>query len=898
MRKSIYILLLLLLSIGIKGQGLVGYEYWFDSDYQNKVSVTDSQKEIQLSPDASLLQKGIHYFNFRVQDSRGKWSSILTRYFYRTSSDNIADNALVSYEYWMDGNYAERKVTANTGGIINVDIDASKLPHGIHYFNFRAKDKMGNYSALITQYFYRMSSDNIADNALVSYEYWLDSNYSEKEEVPNADGIISLDVDASKLRKGMHYFNFRAKDKMGNYSSLVTQYFMKPLVGVSDNKICQYRYWFNDNGETLQKVDITPVNPLELSNALIEVPNLIPAEIPDDIQMATGSSATKKAFLLPLKMQIKLQFKDLADQWSVVQTDSFEHNSQVELEIRALTVNKAQTLKKPASKELVGFSIDVTKEDSLYWQADQPCMLDFFSPSGEKLCRFSTSESLKGKKIETKQKGIYYVLLHSTIHDETYNKDKLTIIGIGNNVSDTIEVNPAGTLPELVSDPEVIVNLTLTGYLNGTDIRFIRSLPRLAKLDISGAHIVEGGDTYYENYRTADEVTGDYMFSDLPKLTRLVLSNTTITLGKKALYGCTGLTELSIPHSITTFGEKAIGGTQGNLLLIHWNTPAAIASATFDTPEEMGNCLIYALQKTECTYEGNVIINGLADKIRLTDAKGFRCPTAFKAKDISYTRTFSMTSGNKEAAAGWESIVLPFDVQTFSHAEKGELAPFNSGKERTHPFWLAELSTEEGFRHVTELKANIPYIISMPNSDAYEEEFNICGNVTFHAENDNGVEVRSTYSSAIVRSEGPQFTLVPAYETVWQHDSVYVINRTISNGNLPGGAFVRNLRNANPFEAYAVSKDSPNQAPAYYSIGTNGSLTGLESLLRRTEESLKVYSIGRTLYIETNRAITLPIYDREGRTVRIIKAPEGRTEITDLLDGIYFSGGRKVMIGR
>ena len=59
-----------------------------------------------------------------------------------------------------------------------------------------------------------------------------------------------------------------------------------------------------------------------------------------------------------------------------------------------------------------------------------------------------------------------------------------------------------------------------------------------------------------------------------------------------------------------------------------------------------------------------------------------------------------------------------------------------------------------------------------------------------------------------------------------------------------------------------------------------------------------MYSIGRTLYIETNRAITLPIYDREGRTVRIIKASEGRTEITDLLDGIYFSGGRKVMIGR
>ena len=144
MKKITYILLLLLLSVSIKGQELAGYEYWFNSDYQNKVSITNSQKEIKLSLDVSYFRQGMHYFNFRVQDSLGKWSPILTQYFYRISCDNIADNTLASYEYWLDSNYAEKKEVPNTDGIANVDIDASKLPHGIHYFNFRAKDKMGN----------------------------------------------------------------------------------------------------------------------------------------------------------------------------------------------------------------------------------------------------------------------------------------------------------------------------------------------------------------------------------------------------------------------------------------------------------------------------------------------------------------------------------------------------------------------------------------------------------------------------------------------------------------------------------------------------------------------------------------------------------------------------------
>ena len=46
-------------------------------------------------------------------------------------------------------------------------------------------------------------------------------------------------------------------------------------------------------------------------------------------------------------------------------------------------------------------------------------------------------------------------------------------------------------------DQESVKNLTVTGYLNGTDIKFIRELlgdRQLTHLDLSDANIVAGGD--------------------------------------------------------------------------------------------------------------------------------------------------------------------------------------------------------------------------------------------------------------------------------------------------------------------------------------------------------------------------------------------------------------------
>lgn len=59
-------------------------------------------------------------------------------------------------------------------------------------------------------------------------------------------------------------------------------------------------------------------------------------------------------------------------------------------------------------------------------------------------------------------------------------------------------------------DQESVKNLTVTGYLNGTDIKFIRELisnRALTHLDLTKANIVAGGENYYDTYKVKNDNT-------------------------------------------------------------------------------------------------------------------------------------------------------------------------------------------------------------------------------------------------------------------------------------------------------------------------------------------------------------------------------------------------------
>lgn len=123
--------------------------------------------------------------------------------------------------------------------------------------------------------------------------------------------------------------------------------------------------------------------------------------------------------------------------------------------------------------------------------------------------------------------------------------------------ADTIHVETAGSLSTLMETAGRTVKLT--GFVNGTDIKFLReriSAGRLSTLDLSDVRIVSGGSAYNESYTTQNDVIGDYMFADLSKLTSVTLPTTITDIGRYA-FSKTGISKAEIPDAVTHLGGAA-----------------------------------------------------------------------------------------------------------------------------------------------------------------------------------------------------------------------------------------------------------------------------------------------------------------------------------------------------
>ncbi|MBR4129517.1 MAG: leucine-rich repeat protein [Bacteroidaceae bacterium] len=123
--------------------------------------------------------------------------------------------------------------------------------------------------------------------------------------------------------------------------------------------------------------------------------------------------------------------------------------------------------------------------------------------------------------------------------------------------ADTIHVATAGTLSSLAETTAKQVRLT--GFINGTDVKFLRekiTAGKITKLDLEEVRIVAGGDAYYESYKTANDVLGDYMFANCSKLTGITLPTSINDIGRYA-FSKTGITKVEIPDGVTHLGHAS-----------------------------------------------------------------------------------------------------------------------------------------------------------------------------------------------------------------------------------------------------------------------------------------------------------------------------------------------------
>ena len=161
----------------------------------------------------------------------------------------------------------------------------------------------------------------------------------------------------------------------------------------------------------------------------------------------------------------------------------------------------------------------------------------------------------------------------------------------------TVKLDKAGTLPDKIGSTKKkqITNLKIIGEINGTDWCFIREMAgcdyncektggKLSMLDLSDAKIVKGGLPYIKymgGVYTSNDKLGYAAFSGCSGLTSLTIPSSVTSIGESAFSGCSGLTSLTIPSSVTSIGESAFSGCSGLTSLTIPSSVTSIGESAF-----------------------------------------------------------------------------------------------------------------------------------------------------------------------------------------------------------------------------------------------------------------------------------------------------------------------------
>ena len=366
---------------------------------------------------------------------------------------------------------------------------------------------------------------------------------------------------------------------------------------------------------------------------------------------------------------------------------------------------------------------------------------------------------------------------------------------------------------------------------------------RLRNIILNGTDITNqlvNGQYTISNIKADQSVEAEFV-EDITKVTNAGVAYTVTSYDDQTVVVAAGNygNVLTVPASFTAkektwtvvgIDEDALKDNT-TLAAIIWN-PEVAFTAKVSNP----NLLLYvkAAQYAPATVQ-NVVVGDddegevlMAENIVLVEAASgndFYCPQAFTAKRISYEHNYSMISGYK-TCQGWETLVLPFDVTMMINAKGQELTPYTNWQygNSQRPFWLYEMTTQ-GWKAGSGIKANTPYVISMPNNEMYDVSFNQAGNIQFIGTN---VEVKA--STEMTTGQYGNKRLVANYQTQEASADIYPLN--VSNEwsqntatEVEGSTFIRSLRSVHPFEAYLTVEGS--NAPWAIPIFENDVLTDM-----------------------------------------------------------------------
>jgi hypothetical protein len=292
---------------------IVGYEYWFNDDYNAKtVTSTIPTEHFLLNEQfpAAHLHDGFHRLNIRFLDDHGAFSSTFSYFFFKRGNSSASPiNDIVSYEYWFDQDF-NSKTAVSVSPVENLNLNsllsAVVLSPGLHTFHIRFMDTAEQWSSVLSTFFFKQNSQSGATTGISEYEYWFDDDY---DSAVNTSITLTEQLDLNTLiptdqiSPGIHILNIRFRDSAGQWSSVLSSFFMKQNNQSGSFPVMEeVQYWFDN--DFASAVQIT-----------------LPGDTSVLLDMAIPAASLQNGL-----HAIHIRLKDSSGQWSSILSKFFHKN--------------------------------------------------------------------------------------------------------------------------------------------------------------------------------------------------------------------------------------------------------------------------------------------------------------------------------------------------------------------------------------------------------------------------------------------------------------------------------------------------------------------------------------------------------------------------------------------
>lgn len=868
MQKHLYILIMLLLSARL-ALAQQKYEYWMDNDYPSRTVVSSSDTNISIDVDISKLLPGVHFFQFRSTANGTEWGGT-SRSIFWIPDVGKGNNSYSKYEYWIDNNYDGRTVINSNTISSSLNVDISNLSPGIHFFNFRTQ--VEELWSGISRYLFLVHDKKVYQKDLSTIEYWIDNNIQSATKQEITDSVIVITVDISDLTKGdIHTFNYYGLSSNGE-RWLFDSYEFSPVplplvptpvvthsgdtITISDgeNPDTEYpiEYYYTTDGSKPNKISTKYDGPFVVTrNCALKVTGVQYAHDYSEIAELTVDwfkVANPVVSQSGKMLTISTTTPDASIYYKIGEGDEHVYSEPIRLPNQSKVLitgkrdgyNDSETI--TYQPRAVKSATPVVSYDGRYLKlSSNEGGVKFYytvddTPPTDSLDVATEAIAYDGRLIIEKMCTVRAVAIIDSMNVSDVNEYPIEYLYTG----DTAYVSKEGVLPKAfewcggMNTREVI---NVVGPLNNNDLDSLRAIPVLAYLDLGKASLTSHqipADAFAESqiisFVSPTDVTdaGGRLFADCPRLATVV-----------------------------------------------WNADISMKENTFENIDNP-NLLVYVNNESlKPSGIKNIVVDGVAENIELKDTttgnNNFYSPREFIAKNISYTHDYQQET-KIGVTQGWETLVLPFDVQTIMHEKNGALKPFYAEGDGL-PFWLMELSPDS-LKFAQAIQANIPYVISMPNNpEVYANEFNQAGNVVFEAQN------AMVPISVLKDVTGAGVTLRPTYSLVTHSSDVLAINvGKAQDGHPEGSVFIADSRDVRPFEAYMLPTETNSRIFAVRSLIGGNDVTAIDNVLMKKDNVnnsvVSVYSLSGTLL-------------KKGKQSEVIN---------NLPKGIYIINGKKKII--